>query len=60
MKKYDIGMIGLAVMGENLVLNMESKGFSVAAYDIAIDRMKEFSENRAKSKNEILCIEISS
>jgi len=51
MKKYDIGMIGLAVMGENLVLNMESKGFSVAAYDIAIDRMKEFSESRAKGKN---------
>ncbi len=31
MKKADIGMIGLAVMGENLVMNMESKGFTVAA-----------------------------
>jgi len=51
MKKYDIGMIGLAVMGENLVLNMESKGFSVAAYDIAVNRMKEFNKNRAKGKN---------
>ena len=30
--KADIGLIGLAVMGENLVLNMESKGFSVAVY----------------------------
>ena len=29
----DIGLIGLAVMGENLVLNMESKGFSVAAFN---------------------------
>ena len=28
-KKADIGLIGLAVMGENLVMNMESKGFSV-------------------------------
>ena len=29
----DIGLIGLAVMGENLVLNMESKGFTVAVYN---------------------------
>jgi len=32
MKKYDIGLIGLAVMGQNLVLNMANHGFSVAAY----------------------------
>ena len=30
MKKADIGLIGLAVMGENLIMNMESKGFTVA------------------------------
>ena len=30
MNKADIGLIGLAVMGENLVLNMESRGFTVA------------------------------
>ena len=30
MSKADIGLIGLAVMGENLILNMESKGFTVA------------------------------
>ena len=29
----DIGLIGLAVMGENLVLNMESKGFTVAVFN---------------------------
>ena len=29
MKKSDIGLIGLAVMGENLVINMESKGFKI-------------------------------
>lgn len=51
MSKYDIGMIGLAVMGENLALNMESKGFHVAAYDISEERMKEFSETRGKGKN---------
>ena len=33
MKKADIGLIGLAVMGENLALNMESKGFTVAVYN---------------------------
>ena len=33
MSKANIGLIGLAVMGENLVLNMESKGFTVAVYN---------------------------
>ena len=32
MKKADIGLIGLAVMGENLVMNMESKGFTVVGF----------------------------
>ena len=30
MKKADIGLVGLAVMGENLVMNMESDGFTLA------------------------------
>jgi len=33
MEKSDIGLIGLAVMGENLVLNMENKGFRVSVYN---------------------------
>lgn len=33
LKKADIGLIGLAVMGENLVVNMESKGFTVAVFN---------------------------
>ena len=33
LKKADIGLIGLAVMGENLVMNMESKGFTVAVFN---------------------------
>jgi len=48
---YDIGMIGLAVMGENLVLNMESKGFSVCGFDIDQARMDAFSKDRALGKN---------
>lgn len=47
---YDIGMIGLAVMGENLTLNMESNGFSVCGFDIDQKRMKAFQEGRAKGK----------
>ena len=33
MKTSNIGLIGLAVMGENLALNMESKGFTVSVYN---------------------------
>lgn len=41
-KKYDIGLIGLAVMGENLVLNMAGKGFSVAVYNRTVSKVDEF------------------
>ena len=54
MKKSDIGMIGLAVMGENLVLNFESKGFRVSAYDIRSDAVSHFEKGRANGKN-IFC-----
>ena len=46
----DIGLIGLAVMGENLVLNMESKGFTVAVYNRSTDKVDSFLANRAKGK----------
>ncbi len=51
MKKADIGLIGLAVMGENLVLNMESKGFTVAVYNRTVQKVTDFVEGRAKGKN---------
>ncbi len=47
----DIGVIGLAVMGENLVLNMESKGFSVAVFNRTTAVTKKFAAGRAKGKN---------
>jgi 6-phosphogluconate dehydrogenase len=53
--KADIGLIGLAVMGENLILNMESKGFTVAAYNRTTARVDEFIAGRAKDKNIIGC-----
>ncbi|MCE5230001.1 decarboxylating NADP(+)-dependent phosphogluconate dehydrogenase [bacterium] len=50
MQKADIGLIGLAVMGENLVLNIESKGFTVAVYNRTTSRVDEFLEGRGKGK----------
>ena len=47
----DIGLIGLAVMGENLVLNMESKGFSVAVFNRTTAVTERFAATRAKGKN---------
>src|SRR6266545_1632445 len=47
----DIGLIGLAVMGENLVLNMESKGFSVAVFNRTTEVTEKFADARAKGKN---------
>ena len=51
MKKADIGLVGLAVMGENLVMNMESKGFTVAVYNRTTEKVKAFVEGRAAGKN---------
>ena len=51
MKKADIGLIGLAVMGENLVMNMESKGFTVAVYNRTVEKVDNFVNGRAKGLN---------
>lgn len=51
MNKADIGLIGLAVMGENLVLNMESKGFTVAVFNRTTSKVSDFINGRAKGKN---------
>jgi len=51
----DIGLIGLAVMGENLVLNMESHGFTVAVYNRTVARVDDFVAGRAKGKAIIGC-----
>jgi 6-phosphogluconate dehydrogenase len=47
----DIGLIGLAVMGENLVLNMESKGFRVAVFNRTTAVTETFAAGRGKGKN---------
>lgn len=50
-KKANIGLIGLAVMGENLVLNMESKGYTVAVYNRTVEKVDNFMNGRGKGKN---------
>ena len=50
MEKSDIGLIGLAVMGENLVLNMESKGFKVSVYNRTFETTDKFIKGRASGK----------
>ncbi len=45
------GLIGLAVMGQNLVLNIESKGFPVAVYNRTAEKTREFAQTRAAGKN---------
>ncbi|MCR5456601.1 MAG: decarboxylating NADP(+)-dependent phosphogluconate dehydrogenase [Clostridiales bacterium] len=51
MEKSDIGLIGLAVMGENLVMNMESHGFKVSVFNRTTEKVTNFVEGRAKGKN---------
>jgi 6-phosphogluconate dehydrogenase len=46
----DIGLVGLAVMGENLILNMASKGYTVTAYNRSVEKVDAFIEGRAKGK----------
>jgi 6-phosphogluconate dehydrogenase len=55
MHKADIGLIGLAVMGENLILNMESKGFTVACYNRTVSKVDEFLGGRGKGKKIVGC-----
>ncbi len=48
MSKADIGLIGLAVMGQNLVLNMADHGFTVAVYNRTVSKVDEFINGSAK------------
>ncbi len=49
-EKADVGLIGLAVMGENLILNMESKGFTVAVFNRTVSKVDNFIAGRGKGK----------
>ena len=51
MEKADIGLIGLAVMGQNLVLNMEEHGHTVAVFNRTVSKVDDFINGNAKGKN---------
>jgi len=51
----DIGLIGLAVMGENLALNIESRGFKIAVFNRTTSKVDELLAGRAKGKNFVGC-----
>ncbi|MBW0475600.1 hypothetical protein O181_015315 [Austropuccinia psidii MF-1] len=51
--KGDIGLIGLAVMGCNLIMNMNDKGFTVVAYNRTVSKVDEFLATQAKGSNVI-------
>ncbi|QDS88545.1 MULTISPECIES: decarboxylating NADP(+)-dependent phosphogluconate dehydrogenase [Rosistilla] len=51
----DFGLIGLAVMGENLALNVESRGYKVAVYNRTTDKVDALIEGRAAGKNFVGC-----
>jgi len=53
MSKADIGLIGLAVMGQNLVLNMNDHGFTVAVFNRTVSKVDEFLAGSAKGTNVI-------
>ncbi|MHC5000963.1 MAG: NAD(P)-binding domain-containing protein, partial [Planctomycetota bacterium] len=59
MSQADIAVVGLAVMGENLILNMESKGFTVACFNRTVSKVDDFMNGRAKGKNIIGCHSVS-
>ena len=54
-EKADIGLVGLAVMGENLVLNMERNGFTAAVYNRTVEKVDRFLAGRGKGKKFIGC-----
>ena len=51
MAQCDIGLVGLAVMGQNLVLNMESRGYRVAVFNRTTSKVDDFIANEAAGKN---------
>lgn len=53
--KANVGLIGLGVMGENLALNIERNGFTIAIFNRTRDKVDAFVNGRAKGKNVIGC-----
>ncbi len=54
MKKSDIGLIGLAVMGQNLVLNMSDHGYKVSVFNRTTNKVNAFLEGAASGSENII------
>src|SRR3954451_9268459 len=54
-KKCDIGLVGLAVMGENLALNIESRGYRIAVFNRTTSVVDTLMAGRARGKNFVGC-----
>ncbi len=54
-EKCDFGLVGLAVMGENLALNIESRGYSVAVFNRTTSKVDDFIAGRAAGKRFVGC-----
>ncbi len=54
-EKCDIGLVGLAVMGENLALNIESRGYSIAVFNRTVSKVDDLIAGRAKGKRFVGC-----
>jgi 6-phosphogluconate dehydrogenase len=52
--KGDIALIGLAVMGQNLIMNMNDHGYTVVAYNRTVSKVDEFKNDAAKGRDTIL------
>ena len=50
MEKADVGLIGLAVMGENLALNIESRGCAVSVFNRTVSKVDDFTNGKAKGR----------
>ena len=59
-EKCDFGLIGLAVMGENLALNVESRGYRVAVFNRSTDKVDKLLAGRAAGKQFVGCHDIES
>ena len=51
-EKCDFGLIGLAVMGENLALNVESRGYQIAVFNRTTEKVDQLIEGRIKRQTD--------
>ena len=56
--KSDIGLIGLAVMGENLALNLLRNGYQVSVFNRTVSKTEEFAQTKAANQKVVACLDL--